>query len=221
MNRKFERITALAITIFLLIVAESSQAQEQQVVNELQSRILLDVSFKPLKKVKITISPDFRFDGDFSLDQYLFEGEIEYKALKVISMGARYGFITNLRKEKDTEYFNRYAFLVKAKKEFGRFEPSLRLMYSNYADDEVQDKKFLRYKAGIKYDIPNCKITPYVAVQPFQDLDEGGLYKTRYAIGADYKLFKKNYLGISYKFDYYNIEYRNRHIVSLGYTIKF
>lgn len=205
------------LSLFTFVFSAYSQETE----NEFQTRTHLNASFKPFKKVKFTFSPELRFEDDFSLDKYLLEGELEYKALKFMTLGARYGFVGNVRNEKDTEYFNRYAFSTTFKEEFGRFEPSVRFMYSNYADDDVDDKNFLRYKAKLKYDIADCKITPFVAVQLFQNLDDGELHKTRYAIGADYKLFKKNYLGVSYKFDYYNTEYLNKHIISLGYKIKF
>lgn len=215
------KTNSITILLFILVLALPSGIYAQEVENEYQSRLLFNASFKPIKKLKITISPEFRFNEDFSVDKYLLESEVEYKLSKWLKLGARYGFITNIRKEKDTEYLNRYAFMAKIGTEMGRFDPSLRLMYSNYADDGVLGKKFLRYKLGVKYDIPNCKITPNMAIQPFQDLTEGGLYKTRYSVGADIKLFKKNFLGINYKFDYYNNEYLNGHIISLGYSIKF
>ena len=215
---KNKLLTALLFAAFLIAVSGS---YAQEVENEFQSRTLIDLSFKPFKKVKFTMSPELRFNDDFSLDKYLLEGEVEYKFPKLFSVAARYGLVGNLRNEKATEYFGRYAFSAQLEKKFNRFEPSLRIMYSNYADDDVQDKKFMRYKAKLKYDIPNSKVNPFVSFQLFQDLNEGGLYKTRYAIGADYKLFKKNYLGASYKFDYYNNKYLNRHIFSIRYKIKF
>lgn len=165
--------------------------------------------------------PQLRFDKDFSLDKYLFETGAEYKALKFLELGASYSFIANPRETKDTEYFNRYALSATVEKEYGRFEPSFRLKYSNYADDDVSDKNFIRYKAALKYNIPDCKISPNVGAELFQQFDEGDLYKMRYSAGLDYKLFKKNYIGVSYKFDYYNKEYTNKHIFSLGYKIKF
>lgn len=203
----------------LFITGKTTFAQE--VDNELQTRTELELVYKPIKKLKLTFMPQLRFDEHFSLDKYLFEGEAEYKVLKFLELGATYRFVVNPRDTKDTEYFNRYGFSATAKKEFGRFEPALRLRYSNYADDDVSDKSFMRYKAALKYDIPDCKLTPFVAAELFQQFDGGDLYKMRYSTGLDYKLFKKNYLGVSYKFDYYNMEYKNRHIISVGYKIKF
>ena len=207
--------------LLVALLAAASKSYAQETINELQTRTSLDLSFKPFKKVKFTLSPELRFDENFSLDKYLIEGEVEYKIWKPFSVAARYGFVANLRNKKNTEYLGRYAFSAQIEKEFKHFEPSLQIMYSNYADDDVDDKNFLRYKAGIKYDIPNCKITPFAAAQLFQDLNSGERYKARYAVGADYKINKKNYLGMSYKFDYYYTEYLNKHIISLNYKIKF
>jgi hypothetical protein len=138
-----------------------------------------------------------------------------------MELGATYRFGINPRENKDTEYANRYSFSATAKKDFNRFESAFRLRYTNDADDETSSEHFMRYKASLDYDIRKSKITPSVAVEAFQQLQDGGLYKMRYTAGMDYKLFKKNYLGLDYKFDYYQNEYKNRHIISVGYKIKF
>jgi hypothetical protein len=207
--------------LFALILFAGKTSEAQEVENEYQSRTELKLSYKPLKKIKLSFTPEFRFDENFSLDKYLFEGGLEYKPLKFLELEATYRYVINPRENKGTEYFNRFAFSATAKKEFNRFEPAFRLRYSNDADDDITDKEFLRYKASLDYDIPSFKLTPFIAAEAFQQLDGGGLYKMRYSTGFDYKLFKKNYIGLSYKFDYYQNEYRNRHIISLGYKIKF
>ncbi|NQU53252.1 MAG: DUF2490 domain-containing protein [Bacteroidetes bacterium] len=217
MIKSIEKISWIAMV--LLFAFTTTKAQELE--NEFQTRTELKLSYKPLKKLKLSFIPELRFDENFSLDKYLFEGGAEYKPVKFLELEATYRFVVNPRDIKDTEYFNRYAFSATAKKDFNRLESAFRLRYSNDADDDITDKEFLRYKARLKYDIANCKITPFVATEAFQQLDGGGLYKMRYSTGLDYKLFKKNYIGVSYRFDYYKNEYKNRHIISLGYKIKF
>ena len=214
---RINKITPLALALLLL----ATTVKAQEVDNELQTRTQLELVYKPIKKLKLTVMPQLRFDENFSLDKYLFEAEAEYKLTKFLDVAATYRFVVNPRDTKDTEYFNRYGFSATAKKDFGNFEPAFRLRYSNYADDDVSDKSFIRYKASLKYDIPKCKLTPFVAAELFQQTDGGDLYKMRYSAGLDYKLFKKNYIGVSYKFDYYKTDYLNKHIISLGYKIKF
>jgi len=216
-GRKINKIAWFTIVLLLFV----SKAKAQETTNELQNRAELELVFKPLKKVKLIVLPQLRFDENFSLDKYLFETGVEYKALKFLELGVNYRFVVNPRDTKDTEYSNRYEFSATAKKEFGNFEPAFRLRYSNYADDDVTDKSYFRYKASLTYDIPDCKLTPFVAAELFQQVDGGDLYKMRYSTGLDYKLFKNNYLGVSYKLDSYNTEYLNKHIISLVYKIKF
>ena len=43
----------------------------------------------------------------------------------------------------------------------------------------------------------------------------------RYAIGASYKFNKKSSIGLSYMLDYYMTDYRNKHIIKVGYKYKF
>jgi hypothetical protein len=213
----FKKVSWLVLGVFFLTPC----AKAQEIDNEIQTRTELELVFEPIKKVKLSLIPQLRFDENFTLDKYLIETGAEYKAFKFLELGATYRFVVNPRETKSTEYHHRFAFDATTKKDFNRFESAFRLRYSNYADDDINDKEFLRYKASLKYDIKDCKITPLMAVEAFQQLNDGKLYKMRYTLGADYKLFKKNFLGISYKFDYYKNEYKNRHIISLGYKIKF
>ncbi len=208
-----------AFIILLLFVSTKNQAQE--IETDFQTRTSLDLSFKPIKKLKLSFTPELRFDENFSLDKYLFEGGAEYKVLKFLELGASYRFGVNPRDNKDTEYFNRFSFGATAKKDFSRFESAFRLRYTNDADDGTSSENYMRYKASVDYNIRKTKITPFVAVEAFQQLSDAGLYKMRYAAGIDYKLFKKNYIGVDYKFDYYLNDYKNKHILSIGYKIKF
>ncbi|WP_075590210.1 DUF2490 domain-containing protein [Labilibacter marinus] len=208
--------------LFALFIFSGIATKAQEVENEMQTRTSLKMSFKPAKKLKLSVTPELRFDDSFILDKSLIEGELEYKPLKFLSLGAAYRFVANQRENKDTEYLHRFAYSATAKKDFSHFETSFRLRYSNYADeDSGEGTEFMRYKIACKYDIPKCKITPFVSAEMFQDLDASALHKMRYAAGANYKLFKKNSIGVSYKLDYYSKEYRNKHIISLGYKIKF
>ncbi len=215
------RILIQAFIITAAIFTATVKTYAQEVENQFETRTEVELSFKPLKNLKLTFIPELRFDENLALDKYLFEGEADYKLAKYLSVGTTYRLVVNPRDTKDTEYFNRFGFNITAKKEIGRFEPAFRVEYSNYADDEITDKEFLRYKASVKYDIKNFKLTPFVAAEAFQDLSGSQLYKMRYATGFDYKLFKNNYLGAAYKLDYYNNEYKNKHIFSVGYKIKF
>lgn len=206
------------IIICLLIIG--TQLSAQDVENDFEYRTSVKLSFKPIKKLKIKFSPEIRFKDDFSVDRYLLETELVYKPLKILYLSGGYRFVVNPRNEKDTEYLHRYEFGAALKKDFDRFQPQLRLRYTNYADDDAEDQ-FLRYKAALGYNIKDCKLTPTLSAELFQQLSDNSMYKMRYKLGLDYKLLKKNYITASYRFDYYLQEDKNNHIFSLGYKIKF
>lgn len=212
----------IRVIVLACLICVSNGILGQDVENDLETRTSVQANIKLVKNLKLKISPELRFDESFSLKKYNIENELVYKPYKFLSLGATYRFIGDPKDNKATEYLHRYAFTAKLKKDFNRFETAFRLRYTDFADEDDEDgSEMLRYKASVDYDIAKCKLTPYVGVEAFQQLDGGDLYKMRYSLGMDYKLFKKNYIGLNYKFDYYMQETRNKHIVSLGYKIKF
>jgi len=217
-KRNIPVFPAVAVLLFSLLL---STAKAQEVDNEFQLRTEFKATYKPTKKLKISLNPELRFDETFTVDKYHIEGIASYKVFKFLSVDAGYRFIGNPRDGKTTQYFNSYLLGFSAKKSFDRFQSSIRVRYTNYADDEITDKKFLRYKGELEYNIKGCKITPFVAVEAFQQLSDNALYKMRYVAGAEYKIVKNNYIGINYKLDYYLLEAVNRHIINLSYKINF
>lgn len=207
--------------LFISFVFLFMQLSAQEIENDFQTRFDAKISYKPIKKVRINFTPEVRFNDLMEFDQYLFEGEVTYKPIKLIQVGTSYRYKSNKTGSGDYNSKNKYALFVEAEKKIKRFTPSLKLSYSNSADDDNNNSHFLRYKAGVDYNIKKSKITPSVSMEMFHDLGSNNLYKMRYTAGMDYKLFKNNSIGISYKLDYFMQEYRNKHIVSVGYKFKF
>ena len=83
-------------------------------------------------------------------------------------------------------------------------------------------KSVLRSRLQVEYNIPHCKIDPYASVELF---NAWSLQKTRYTIGADWKIKKKHVIGLYYR--YQNVSSddddneANRHILGLSYKLKF
>ena len=212
------------ITIYLLpLIAGilfSVKAFPQTVTNDFQTRTEVKLSLEPLDKFTLNLNPEVRWDESFGVSKYMLESGISYKPVKGLSLGASYRFIINPRTDKSTEYLHRFALYTSYKKKIKRFEPSLRVKYTNYTED-ITAGEFLRYRAKIEYDIKSCKITPAVSAEAFHDLSGSQIYKMRYGLGADYKLGKKSTLELGYMLDYYMLDYRNKHILTLGYKYKF
>lgn len=216
---------SLIISLILILLAYTdavSQSSETEPVinNDFETRTELSLDAKILPGLKLHMNPELRFRDDFSLDDYLIEAGIKYRPMNFLQLGASYRFIGNRRISNATEYLNRYAFDIELERKIARFEAGFTLRYTDYPDDESEGQ-YLRYKPELKYDIPGCRITPVLAVQAFHELSLNKIAKIRYEAGLEYKLMKHNYIGLSYKFDYYRLEYRNRHILGIRYRYKF
>lgn len=212
------RLRHRVLLAFLTIVSILSA---QDVENELQSRIGAELNYELGEQLDLSFSPEFRLDEDYALDEYHMNLQLEYKVFDMLSVGAKYGVIGNIKKNSDTEYLGRYSLNAVVDHKLGRFTPSFRLMYSNYADDEEDDKQYLRYRAGVKYNIKSCKITPYALTELFHNVSNSELHKMRYSFGASYKLMKNNSIKLGYKLDYFYQDNLNKHIVELSYKYKF
>lgn len=199
-----------------------SSVMAQEVENDFETRASIILSKKLSDEWRLRLIPEIRLDENYDVNKYIIEGEARFKPtdLDILALSAKYRFISDVKNNSDNEYLSRFALSATINEEFNRFEPSFRIRYSNYADDEITDKQFLRYKAALEYDIPKTSLTPFIGAELFHQLSDNELYKMRYSAGIDYKLFKKNYISLSYKLDYYLQDYRNKHIFDLAYKIK-
>ena len=89
---------------------------------------------------------------------------------------------------------------------------------------EMKDAKHnlsLRSRLSVKYDIPNCKITPFASAELYTKLNEWkGYDKMRYRGGASYKINKKNSVSLYYLYqDIGDIDEPGGHAIGLEYSI--
>lgn len=79
----------------------------------------------------------------------------------------------------------------------------------------------LRSRLQVAYDIKNVPFEPYASCEMYHD--DGGLKKTRYTIGGDYKIAKKHTIGLYYRYQDFSgsDEGESTHIIGIGYNIKF
>lgn len=218
MKEKLPIIHMLLPLILLTLISQYLGAQT--VENDFQSRTELKLSYEPIDKIRLSVTPEVRLDESFKMDKFLLESGVQYKPVKVFSIGGSYRFIANTRNTKSTEYLHRFALDATYSKKIERWKPSFRLRYTNYTEDDA-NSDFLRYKAKVEYNIKNFKLSPVVGVEAFHELSDNEFYKMRYTLGFDYKLNKQNAISVGYKLDYYLQEYLNKHIVYVGYKFKF
>lgn len=198
----------------------TDQLSAQDIDNDFQTRTEFKLSLNPIKKVSLSFVPEIRWDENFSISKYHLESQASYKPIKGLSLSGSYRFIVNPRNTNATEFLHRFALDADYGRKVYRFEPSVRIKYTNYTED-ASTGDFFRYRAKVAYDIKGVKITPYLSAEGFHDITANELYKMRYSLGAFYKLNKHNSIKLGYALDYYMLEYLNKHIVNISYKYKF
>lgn len=92
-----------------------------------------------------------------------------------------------------------------------------------WEDTDVSAKagNVLRSRLQATWDIPHCKVDPYANVELF---NSWRLTKTRYTIGADWKITKQHGVGLYYRYQDVSDNAENQpdeHIVGVNYKFKF
>lgn len=230
---KIKRILLIPLLLLFTTISLYAEGVKGDPENVYKYRFGLDFGIKLTKGLKLNLEPELRFADGF--DNFILNGGLTYKTFGCIYWGATYRLVVDRVENTSStissaSYFSsnykaeashRYAFDVTYKNDFKRFTPSFRIRYNNFTDEDITDKEFLRYRAKLEYNIRKCKITPYGSVEWVQELNDMMLYKVRYLAGFEYKVNKKSSFSLGYTFDMFNLEYKNAHIFSAGYKVKF
>ena len=104
---------------------------------------------------------------------------------------------------------------------YNETEPTLILRETTPELKEAKHNVTLRSRLTAKWDISNCKITPFASVELYTRLDDWkGFDKLRYRLGASYKINKDNEISLYYLFQHENdIDKPRTHAIGLGYSI--
>lgn len=95
--------------------------------------------------------------------------------------------------------------------EMNEIEPELK---------EVKENLSLRSRLSIKYDIPNCKINPFISAELYTRLDKWQAFdKARYRAGASYKINKKNDISLFYLYEDVSGNDPDCHAIGFEYSI--
>jgi len=103
-----------------------------------------------------------------------------------------------------------------------RFRQDIFTYIESAGDEEPENQIRTRLKA--EYDIPSCKITPYIAGELFFPLGDDDGYKTetfRFICGADLKINGKQSITVEYFNEQNLLSDKRQNIVSLEYALEF
>ena len=86
---------------------------------------------------------------------------------------------------------------------------------------EAKENTTLRSRLTAKWDIRNCKLTPFASVELYTRLDKWkGCDKLRYRAGASYKINKDNEISLFYLYQDANDDDEPKgHAIGIGYSI--
>lgn len=212
---KIKYISLLLITLIICSITVHAKTEKFGTWIELEFR--KDIT----KKLNFSISPEFRLQDRFNLDEYFVQGEISYDLLKFLSVSGIYRIGTEVKKKGNLNY-NKLAFDMQASHDIDRFEVSLRGRYTNYSDSEEDEPgKYIRPRLKVEYDIKGNKIRPFTRVEFFHNLTTEKWHKTRYDIGFTRKLGKPHRIGLYYRLHNYFTDKESIHIVGIDYRLKF
>ncbi len=182
----------------------------------------LTFSKKFLKKFEFSVIPEFRFQDDFTMDEYIFEGKMEYKPFKFLNIATSYRYGVNVKKS-GNEKMQHGAVDITGKTRISRFYASLRARFTNDADtDEIQWETFyLRPRGKIEYNIKNWKTDPYFSYEFYYDFKNNSVFKGRYDIGASRKIGKNHEVGVYSRYQDYYYARKSVNIIGLNYAFGF
>lgn len=165
------------------------------------------------------------------VDSWYLEPGIRYKFNKYFSAGVYYRFTKRI--EDDGNYYARHRWALQAKGDLpvGRFTLSLRYRFQEqtktYIEDPDDEKQiwFNRTRFEVDYDVKGLPLKPYANIEVWNELfADNGIFidETRYIVGAEYRIFKNNSVGLEYLYHTSKISKpANRNILSINYFISF
>lgn len=210
------KLAALALILIISMPAVFAKTEK------FGTWVELTFSKKFLQKFEFSVIPELRFQDDFTLDEYIFEGKLEYKPLDFLSVSTSYRYGINVKKN-GNESMQHIVFDVTGKKSLDRFDTSLRMRLTNDADtEEIQwETFFLRPRIKIGYNIKNWKTDPYFSYEFYYNLNTNKVLKGRYDFGVSRKIGKNHEVGVYYRLqDYYSLK-NSVNILGLNYAFGF
>ena len=208
-----------------MLVAENLSAQEKDfgIWTELELKTKLN------KRFSIELSLENRMkENAMERDKSFAEITVQY-GKSWYSFGASYRFANETHSKRVVDYGNRFSLQFNAKTDIKRFTLSMRnKFHSEYfniysSENGELPKNYYRNRVKIDYNIKGVPLEPYCYYEFYYRLNspsENYIERSRFSIGLNYKINKKNKLGIGY-LNYHSYEGKvNKNILSVSYALK-
>ncbi|MCF6357711.1 MAG: DUF2490 domain-containing protein [Draconibacterium sp.] len=208
------RLIILVIFIFVGILSISAKTEK------FGTWVEMEFTKTFLKKFEFSFIPEVRWQDDFTVDKYQFDGRLAYQPFKFLEVAAAYRIKTNVKAKGDV-VTHRLVLDAKISKNFNRFKTSLRARYTTYNNVDGDGKtNFVRPRIKAAYDIKGNKFTPFTSYELFQNLSDKVLQKGRFDIGVSRKMGKMHRLAIFYRLQHYYVDRPSINILGIDYRFK-
>lgn len=197
--------------LVLILLSTGILAQETKVMEDLQLWVGANYTGKLVdKKLRLHAESEIRFRRDISeFKLYYIEGGVAYKAFKFMEVGGALRYTHHKTWKGNIEDLHRYNLDLKLSQNVERFTMSYRLRYQKTSnklfkeDSATSTINILRNRLLVKYNIKNCKLTPYMSGELFSDLDSSPVvhFNLRLTAGTAFPLGKISKLKVFYRID--------------------
>jgi hypothetical protein len=205
------------IIFFLLTTSIHSVAKTERFGTWLELEFRKDF----LDKFSFSLTPEFRFQDQFNLDEYMIQGKLSWQPLKYLSLAGSYRLGTEIKAKGDVNY-SRIALDAQTSQKFNRFEAGLRTRYTNYSDSQQDEAgQYFRPRISLDYNIKGKKIKPFASYELFHNLNTSELHKSRMDIGFTRNITKLHRIGLYYRLHDYFTDKQSIHILGIDYRLRF
>ena len=154
----------------------------------------LGMEYEVIPKWSLSSDLEWRTKGDVAeQDRLGWSADVEYEAVPFLKIGGGYEVHYRNRGEEDGWKFrHRYRLQATFSARVHRIKLSLRERFQQTWDD-VENELRLRSRLKLAYDIPKCKLEPYVSVEMYNGLARGEKFdvtRMRYRTGVSVPLAK-------------------------------
>lgn len=216
--------------LFFLLVVSFSKLYSQEQLPDFQLRISPSVDYKFAKKWQASLEYRYALDQDISeFRNSAVEAGIGYDITKSASIETRYRFTTSFENDSHLLYA-----IFKYKKDLNKrftLKSSTRYQFrtgsfdADYMQYFKRPTQLLREKITFEYNVPNSKLSLYVAPEIFlkiadKDLPFLSYYGMRYNAGMDYAMKYGNTIGLGFFFeDRYDPTKTDRFVFTTKYNL--
>ena len=205
--------------LFMALLAGSMSLRAQ--TENFNTWIEFEFAKEFIDKLEFSITPEFRLEDQYKLDEYMIQGKLTYEAFSFLDLAAGYRINTEV-KNKGNETYHRWAFDAQLKRDFNRFEGSVRGRLTNYTDSSEENPgTYFRPRAKVEYDIKNNKIQPFISYELFRNMTDAEWHKTRFDAGFNRDFGELHRIELYYRLHNYFDDKASVHILGIGYRLKF